>query len=182
MDEQTLQGLRERVDAKLRFAQVHLDELQALEHIGGNDFERAHQESFLYHLLGAKDAFLIELNVYYEAKLSEQGITTGKLKDALNKIGKESAELSELFILENQEDSWLFHAKVMRDHSTHVSSVPRVFYEGGERHQQVHLKNPKSGQVIERHFIDEYCNWLKNMEVLLERLRKSAIAKNGTIQ
>lgn len=59
MDEKRLENLRARTDAKLRFAEVHLKELLALPRLSGDDFDRAHQESYLYHLIGAKDAFLL---------------------------------------------------------------------------------------------------------------------------
>lgn len=180
MDEHTLKGLRERVDAKLRFAQIHLVELKGLSYISGDDFDRAHQESFLYHLLSAKDAFLMELNAYYNVKLSENNITAGKLRKEIIRVGKSSEELNELFLLETDKETWLYHAKAMRDHSMHISGVPRSYYEGGEMHQQVHLKNPKSGHLIEIHFVEVFSDWLKNMEILLDRLRKSAIKKNDT--
>jgi hypothetical protein len=180
MEEKTLQNLRERADAKLRFANIHLNELKALEYISGSDFERAHQEAFLYHLLSAKDAFLLELNVYYNVNLPEQNLTVKKLRKAISAKGKNSEELNELLKLENEADAWLNHAKAMRNHATHISDVPRSYYLGGERNRQVHLRNPKSGEIIERHFVDEFTDWLRNMEVLLERLRRSAIEKNVT--
>ena len=65
MNYKTITPLQERSNAKLRYAAVHLDELKSIEQLGGDDYDRAHQESFLYHLMGAKDAFLIELNTYY---------------------------------------------------------------------------------------------------------------------
>lgn len=175
MDENTLQNIRERVDAKLRYAQVHLDELRELKSLDGSDFDRAHQESFLYHLLGAKDAFLLELNAYYRTGLSMEGLTAGKLRNALKEQGKESFELSELFQLENQESCWLFQAKEMRDYSTHISNIPRAYFLGGERDQEVHLKNPNTGQQIERHFVEEFADWLTNMKGLLKRLRSTTI-------
>jgi hypothetical protein len=175
MDENTLQNLRARADAKLRYAEVHLDELKALGKLGGSDFDRAHQESFLYHLLGAKDMFLIELNAYYACGLPENDLTPGKLRAALKDQGKVSSELAELYTLENDNGSWLFHAKEMRDHSTHVAGVSRAFHCGGQTDGQVWLRNPKTGEHIERHFIDEFCDWVSAMRVLLERLRESAI-------
>jgi hypothetical protein len=48
---------QERTDAKLRYATVHLDELKARsEPWNGDDWERAHYESFFFHLFGARDA------------------------------------------------------------------------------------------------------------------------------
>jgi hypothetical protein len=175
MDEKTLQNLRARADGKLSYAKIHLDELKEIGRIGGSEFDRAHQESFLYHLLGAKEAFLIELNVYYAGGLAENNLTAGLLRNALKAQGKESKELAELYTLENEDSSWLFHAKEMRDHSTHVAAVTRAFHLGGSADGQVWLQNPKTGENIERHFVDEFSDWVSKMKDLLERLRESAI-------
>lgn len=61
-EEQTINIKQERTDAKLRYAALHLDELKSKDTGGGDDFARAHQESFLFHLIGAKESFLLELN------------------------------------------------------------------------------------------------------------------------
>ena len=51
-------SFQDRTAAKLRYAKVHLDELAALKSLCGDDFDRAHQESYLFHLLGAHDVRL----------------------------------------------------------------------------------------------------------------------------
>lgn len=175
MDEKALLNLRARADGKLSYAKIHLDELKALGRIGGSEFDRAHQESFLYHLLGAKEAFLIELNAYYAGGLTEKNLTAGNLRKALKKQGRVSKELVELYAMETEESSWLFHAKEMRDHSTHVAAVSRAFNICGSADGQVWLRNPKTGEDIARHFVDEFSDWVSNMRELLERLRTSAI-------
>jgi hypothetical protein len=181
MDAKTLENLRSKSDAKLRYAEIHLDELKSLNSINGSDFERAHQESFLFHLLGAKDAFLGELNAYYGSSLGEKDLTIGKLCSELKKEGKKSQELVELYNIEKDENGWYFHAKKMRDHSMHVSSVSRHYHLGGKADKEVWLSNPETGQIIERHFIEEFSDWNINMKILLERLRKSAINCNNII-
>jgi hypothetical protein len=179
MDANELLNLRSRTDSKMRYAKVHLDELLQLKSHGGDDFDRAHQESFLFHFFGAKESFLIELNTYYGANLPLAGLSPGKLRNKINEAGKQSLKLAELFQLENDQTSWLFHAKEMRDHSTHVTGVARAFHCGGPNDGQVWLKNPKTEKHIERHFTDEFSDWLQEMQNLLERLRSSAIATNG---
>ncbi|HKI54014.1 MAG TPA: hypothetical protein VJ987_07795 [Anaerolineales bacterium] len=174
MDQKELDNLRSRTDAKIRYAQVHLEELKEKGILGGDDFDRAHQESFLYHLLGAKETFLIELNVYYSGGLANKYLTAGKLRDALKVKGIVSNELVELYLLERDENSWLFHAKEMRDYSTHVSYVKRKYHLGGQADRQVWLRNPKTDKNVERHFVDEFEDWLVSMKEMLERLRNSA--------
>ena len=132
MEDTVIRALQDRTDAKLRYAAVHLDELSAMPSRRGDDFDRAHQESFLYHLLGVGDAFLAELNAYYEGGLPGTGVTPGKLREALGQKNRSSPEIGELFGLEKDPGSWLDQAKEMRDHSTHVAGVPRTFHVGGE--------------------------------------------------
>jgi len=81
--------------------------------------------------LGAKDAFLIELNTYYAVGLGSNGLSMGKLRKALKEKGRKSEELAELYTLESDERSWLFDSKAMRNHLTHVSGVKHHFHLGG---------------------------------------------------
>lgn len=124
MTEKELENLKARTDAKLRFAKVHLQELLSQTELSGDDFDRAHQESYLYHLLGAKDAFLQELNAYYQCNLPAINLTVGKLRDSLKDKNLESPELKELYELGKNTNSWLSHAKEMRNYSTHIVSFP----------------------------------------------------------
>lgn len=179
MDAQTLRNLRSRTDAKLRYALIHLDLLRESGGNGGADFDRGMEESILFHLLGAKEAFLVELNTYYNCGLPIEAIAPGKLREILLSRGKRSSELAELYELESTPDSWLAHAKQMRDHSTHVGSVPRAFHLGGENDGKVFLRNPRSGEHVEVHVPDALAEWVSKMATLLEALRASAIAANA---
>jgi hypothetical protein len=177
IDDKVLANLRSRTDAKLRYAKIHLDELKALGRLGGSDFDRAHQESFLYHLLGAKESFLLELNAYYKCGLPSEELTAGKLRTAIKSQKKHSDELAELHTLENDSTSWLFHAKKMRDHSTHVAGISRAYHLGGPADGQIWLENPKTKERVEKHFVEKFFVWLANMKKLLEQLRTSAVEK-----
>lgn len=180
MDQKALDNLRSRADAKLRYAAIHLDELRVRGHKGGkggDEFAKSHQESFLYHLLGAKDAFLSELNAYYGCNLTQDNLSANNLRQELARQGKRSVELAELYSLENCP-SWLNRAKKMRDHSTHVSGIPRTYYHGGPSHENVSLITPGSTSDTEIHFIDEFQAWHRNMTDLLARLRKNALQTN----
>ena len=180
MKEKGLNVFRERTESKIRFAQVHLDELEQIEIIGGSDFDRAHQESFLYHLIGAKESFLQELNIIYGANLSTENLTIGKLRDYMKNNGKKFGELSEIYKLENKKGSWLFIAKEMRDHSTHIENLKRSYHLGGKFHKKVHLKHPKNQLTIEKHFPELFSEWITNMSNLIEDLRKSSINNKKT--
>lgn len=175
MEDKAIKSLQDRTDAKLRYAGVHLDELKAMPSRRGDDFDRAHQESFLYHLLGVRDAFLAELNAYYEAGLPSSNVTLGKLRKALARANRPSPESGELYTLETDPGSWLNQAKDMRDHSTHVAGVPRTFHVGGEDNGIVWLRNPRTKETVERDFVLEFQIWHTRMAELIERLRASAL-------
>lgn len=175
MDDKKSESLRARTDAKLRYARVHLDELKAQGPPNGGDFDRAHQESFLFHLLGTVDAFLAELNHYYRARIAPDGLSPGKIRAALKKQGITSLELGVLYELERDPKSWYSQAKDMRDHSTHVQGVQRAYFLGGEKHQKVKLRHPTTGLLTNRHFIFEFEDWCNAMESLLLALRESAL-------
>jgi hypothetical protein len=179
MNASDLQNIRERTDSKLRYAKVYLDMLLCLETIAGTDADRAHQDSFTYHLLGAKDAFIIELKHYYKADLHGKNLTLGNLLRELQNIGKESPELAELHLLQQDKNSWLSQAKDIRDHSTHGFYVSRTYNIGGDNDEKVFLKNPNTGKLIEKHFVEVFSEWLGLMDELLNRLRVKALENNG---
>ncbi len=129
-------------------------------------------------MLGVKDAFIIELNSYYGTELPSRDLTAGKLRQALANAGRHSLELAELYSLENDKNSWISLAKELRDHSTHISNVPRAYHLGGENHQKVFLKNPTGGMQIKKHFVDMFAEWHILMKDLIERLRINALKAN----
>lgn len=174
-----LRGLQSRTDAKIRYAEIHLEELQALGHPDGSEFDRAHQESFLLHLLGVRDAFVAELNAYYGANLPAEGLSPGKLRHALQSQGRKCQELVELFTLEQDDTSWYSIAKAMRDHTNHVGGVARAYYLGGSDHRQVKLRHPKTGATIDEHFLDTFKEWVAKMRALVAKLRQSAMSTCG---
>lgn len=177
MDIARINSVKARTEQKLEYAIVHLDELKSHTFARYSVFEMAHQESYLFHLLGARDAFLAELNEYYECNLSQESISLGNLRKALKAKGRESAELKELYLLEKDEEGWFSHAKHMRDHSAHVHTVPRTYHRGGTTDGQVRLRHPKTNKEIEKDYIDVFEDWMKNMIDLLKKLRRTAEAK-----
>ena len=179
MDAQTLKNLRARSDAKLAYAWIHFELLQERGGNGGADFDRAVEESILFHLLGAKEAFLVELNAYYNCGLPAEAVSPGNLRKVFEARGAQCSELAELYQLESNPESWLAHAKQMRDHSTHVGGVPRAFHMGGENHGKVFLRNPNTGAYVDTHAPKALASWVVSMRSVLEKLRASAIAANA---
>jgi hypothetical protein len=179
LDSQTLENTRARADAKLRYARIHLDLLHERGGNGGADFDRAVEESILFHLLGAKEAFLLELNAYYGCGLATEAVSPGKLREVFTSRSVTCQELAELHQLESDPNSWLAQVKQMRDHCAHISGVPRAFHIGGQNDGKVFLRNPRTGIHVEVHAPVALSEWIESMGRLLERLRASAIATNA---
>ncbi|MCK5804264.1 MAG: hypothetical protein KAI66_15610 [Lentisphaeria bacterium] len=141
-----LNAARERTDSKLRYAAIYLDELKVKGGIGrgdGSDWERAHQESFLYHILGVKDGLLQEINLFHQCELVPRHVRKQDLVDRLRKMGIRSHSLSVLVRLERLQSSWISIAGRMRHLFTHQKGVPRKFHVGGEEDGHVHLRDPR---------------------------------------
>ena len=179
MDIKVLENLQARTDSKLRYAEIHLNELKEIHPNCGSDFDRAHQESFLFHLIGARDSFLLELNAYYGLDLLDNNVKVHTMFAKIGKLKKTVPEFDELYILQKDGSSWLFHALEMRNHSTHISHIARSYHLGGVNHQKVWLKIPTNEHIIEIHFVDLFSDWLIKMRALLERLRNSSIKRNS---
>ena len=184
-DPKQLGQLRGRADAKIKYAKLVLQELKTRERdpgVGrGDDFDRSHEESFLFHLFGALDAFAEELNIYYGCGLRRaagEHVSRGKMREALKKQGRKSNELKEIYELEQEKTSWLFHAEKMRDHSTHLWGVARTFFGGGVHDGEVWFKNPETQEDVKQDILVTFAEWVDAMESLIARLRKSATEVN----
>lgn len=143
----SLKPLQERTDAKLRYAQLHLDQLRAHQPLNGDDFDRSHEESFLFHLLGTRDVFQAEL-----------GAAKGR-------------KSSEYLRVEKLAEPWFKKAAKLRNHSTHAQGLKRQYHLGGPDHQKVKIKDPDTELLSADHIIDEFDEWLHEMEKLIATLR-----------
>lgn len=160
-----------RTDQKLRFALIHLDELRS--HHGrdsGDDFERSHHESFLFHLFGACDAFLQELNIYYACGLAIDKVSRQELARNMRKRSVTSSELIALMKLESEADSYLGIAKDLRHHSTHRGGIPMQHYFNGPSY----LVHPLTRKEFNEDIVGMFDNWLNRLTKLLGGLRLSA--------
>ena len=100
-------NLVKRTDAKLRYARLHLDELRIYsDDGGGGDWEKAHEESVLFHLVGAKDAFLQEINSMHRLGLDLMKVNEKSLTKSLKQSEGNSASLVSLEGLATNPGSW----------------------------------------------------------------------------
>ncbi len=170
MSNQELNAARERVDSKLRYAYVMQADLRGMPRRGSDD-ERAHQEAFLFHLLGTRDALLQEMNVFYGLGLDRKSVSIGSIRDGLAAAGKSSGALTKLVAIESDSSSWLNCAKDMRNHATHRANVGRHFYQGGPKSGQASLRDTRTGKEIDKDYVDLHDDWLNKMGKLVTDLR-----------
>jgi len=168
---------RNRTDSKLRYAAVHLAELAETERRGA-DFDVAHQESFLFHLLGAQDGLLQEINVVHLNGQIEK-VTYMGIEKAVADCESACPAFVTLKALRDDKDSWLSRAIRMRNWSTHRRSVPRTYYKGGADDGAVHLHDTRNGQEIKVDYVDLFEEWLDNMKKLVEDLRVKMMGANN---
>jgi len=161
---------RNRTEAKLRYAGVHLTELVGTRR-AGSDFDVAHQESFLFHLFGVRDSLLQEINIAHSCEIPIEKVSRPRIEKALNACESSSPALDEIRVLEDDPDSWLSCAAEMRHHSAHRTDVSRTYYKGGANNGAVHLHDVRIGQEINVDFVDLFGQWLDNMGQLVERVR-----------
>ncbi len=168
----------EYTEQKLSYALIHLDELSGHKNKGSGDtFERSHQESFIFHLYGAVDSFLQELNVYYKCNLEIDKVDRKSLKKQLKFKSPELNEIEKLF---HDKSSWLYSLSEMRHHCTHRQSIPSILHIGGKEHGQTHLVNPRTNESTGMDFTIKFEEWYKQMKDFLHKLRQSAINNNNT--
>jgi len=174
-----LKAARERTDAKLRYSDVHLTELKLIRR-DGSDFDAAHQESFLFHLFGVRDALLQEINIFHSCGLPTEKVTRRQLENVFRNTELTSPALDALIDIEDDPNSWLSGAAEMRHQSTHRKNVPRLYHLGGDNDGKVFLTDTKKGERIEKDFVTLFDEWLKEMQNLVEDLHaKMPGAENG---
>lgn len=161
-----------RTNQKLNFARIHLDALRnGCESTGWNKhiLIESYNESVLFHLASAYDAFLHEIAERYSLDVSHID-SYRTLADDMEKSGQECPELAELSGLEADAGSWLhkmLHAYEAcwraTDKAVPVTSVSSV----SEIHvAQINPSHTDEGQVVE-----EYQHWLDTLRELIDRQR-----------
>lgn len=199
MDKKELENARFRTDSKLRWARQHFQEMIDAGS-GGSDIERSHLESSLFHLIGAREAFLAELVEYYSLGRIAGEVTLGNVRNALEAQGKSKEEVSEFFMLERDTSSWFSKAKRLRDQAIHKGAPPHHFslHLGGGNPMpgpvKVAIPMPPDATIprdpnLLREFIEEctidrnvIITWIEKMSALIDRLRSKAIARNNLNQ
>ncbi|WP_027859125.1 DUF6586 family protein [Marinobacterium jannaschii] len=163
-----------RTNQKLNFARLHIEALRgAVDSTGWNKHAliESYNESVLFHLVSAYDAFLREVAELYRLDTEHlQGYRS--LVQELEHSGQESPEISEIVKLENDDISWLhkllaayeacWHGSDKRQQVTETSSVSEI---------HVLQVNPDHAEDVD--IIAELEGWLVSLRELVERLRNN---------
>jgi hypothetical protein len=161
----------DRTEAKLRFAELSLHELNAHSGLQGDDFQRSHEENFLYHLYGALDAFLHEINEHHRCGLPSNRVTIKALEKALKLKNRTSAQLDEIKSLSRDSTNMLGRIEEWRHSFTHRSGPQRLFFVGGEEHGRRRFTEPGTTRPASKHIPDEFADALEEMRQKIKRLR-----------
>lgn len=163
-----------RTDQKLRFARIQLEELRNHPSRNtGDDFGRSHHESVLFHMYGALDAFLQELNIYCNCGVALEKVSRKNLSHHLTKHGRQSKILSELTTIETVPGSALSTAKEFRHYATHRGGLPMQHYFNGPSN----LVHPITREEIQLDSIAVLEGWLNEVATRLQDWRTRA--ENG---
>lgn len=172
-----------RTNQKLHFAGMHLAALrQALAHseeLNPEALALSYRESVIFHLQGAKTAFLQELCRFYG--LSTTFTTTESIRQALEQsTGRISPEITRLQALEDEPGSWL----QALDQAWQVCQLPPEVKEpkGGVADEEVMaaggvLRLTNADQVekpslVSAEAVAELEGWHKRLQQLVRELRE----------
>ena len=161
-----------RTTQKLEFAELYLQERLKCANTGDTQ-ERAHEETFLYHLIGAKDSFLQEINHALDLGVPEDRVNEKNLRIVLDRSGRRCLALDEIESLENTESSWLNLARWFRHQGTHRANIGRFVYASTVRSRADVFKNPHSGQPMGQDIPEFLSHCFDQMVELILRLRAS---------
>ena len=162
-----------RTNQKISFARIHLDKLkQAQDDTSWNKHAliESYNESVLFHLASAYDAFLRELAELYSLD-TEHFNGFDSLQALLEQTGVESPELRELETLSLDESSWLHkllgaYAACWRG-SNQQGAVTQT-----QSLSEIHVVQVNPDHAEDRQIIAEYTAWLEALSALINRQRE----------
>ena len=161
----TLSQSQDRTEQTLRYASIHIQELQSYENAESNDdWKNAHQESCFFHLAGAMDYLLHEVNDAYSLGLERTEVGWRRVKQALQSAGQHSRAFSHLRTIGEEKGSWLDLLFEWRKHGAHRRHCGKVVWIG--RANQ--FKNPRTSNLPAA-FLEAGCQQV--LEELVQKVR-----------
>ena len=137
-----------RTEQKLRYAGVHLEELRTYPNAASNDeWENAHQESSFFHLAGAVEGLLHEINDGYSLGLDLTRVNWKTIPKKLIQSNQSSPAFDHLKQLRNDKSSWLALLFEWRNHGAHRQRIGKIVNLSTSRSVNNQFKDPRSGQT-----------------------------------
>ncbi len=169
-----------RTECKIKYARFHLEYLWKPLNNPKNskDILDSFHESFLFHLVGIKDAFLQELNFYYRIFLKPSKVSILNLKRKLDLNEVSSPEIDEMILLEKDKAQRLNLAFSLRNYTTHRTNFPYEFcISPGEERGRIILyhRRPYTLEKWPEESQEFYENCLNDITGYITRWRESAI-------
>ena len=138
---------KDRPEEKLRYAEVHIEELRTYPRATSNDeWENAHQESSFVHLVGAVDALLHEINDGYALGIDLSKVTWRTVEIALRRANQASPAFDHLRQLKKDGSSWLSLLFEWRNHGTHRRRIGKGVNLSTSRRVDNEFADPRTGQ------------------------------------
>lgn len=165
-----------RTNQKLSFSRIHLDKLKgAQEDTSWNKHAliESYNESVLFHMTSAYDAFLREIAERYSVDTeSLQGYRS--LAAQLEQTGVESPELKELSMLESNDCSWLHKLMAAYEACWHGTDKQRAVTETSSV-SEIHVVQVNPDHAEDAEIIIEYEAWFTELSELINRLREGML-------
>jgi uncharacterized protein DUF6586 len=138
---------QDRTEQKLQYAKIHVEELSTYPNATSNDeWGNAHQESCFYHLAGAIDALLHEINDGYSLGLALTEVKWRKIAERLKQFNQSSPAFDHLKQLRDNKASWLAWLFKWRNYGTHRQRIGKMVNLSTSGTVDNEFKDPESGQ------------------------------------
>jgi hypothetical protein len=139
---------RARTDQKVEYAAILIREVCDSEHATTNDaWENSHQESCFFHLAGAVDAILHEINAAYSLGLDLRDVDWGRVGRSLGETGQQCPAFVLLVKMKKQREQWLDLLYEWRNHGAHRARVGKMVYASMNSVVDNQFKDPRTGKV-----------------------------------
>lgn len=162
-----------RTNQKLSFTRIHLEQLkQAQDDTSWSKHAliESFNESVLFHMTSAYDAFLREIAEVYKVD-TESLDGYRSLAAQLESTGVESPELKQLSVLENDATGWLHKMIGAYEACWHGADRPEAISETTSL-SEIHVLQVNPDHAEDKAIIAEYESWFNALSELIDSLRE----------
>ncbi|WP_286237733.1 DUF6586 family protein [Neptuniibacter halophilus] len=162
-----------RTNQKLAFTRIHLDQLKRAQDDTSwskHALIESYNESVLFHMASAYDAFLREIAELYRVD-TESLDGYRSLAAELEATGVESPELKQLSLLEADEAGWLHKLMSAYEACWHGSDKQAALTETNSL-SEIHVLQVNPDHAEDKAIVAEYEMWFTALSELVNRLRE----------